>query len=191
MKRVFLILALVFSGTSVLALNSSPDSGSKYNFRFSPINLLVGSAVIALDFQLNDQWTLGPELSYWNASLTLNRTTGQKIDVNMSSIGARANWFKNGIYTDGFYIGPFARYSKTSINATGSTTITGDASGVTAGSLFGYGWFWESFNMMLGGGGALATGQSTLVVTDSSGNRTEVPDRGIGLALEYTLGWTF
>ncbi|MBC7371022.1 MAG: hypothetical protein H7326_05615 [Bdellovibrionaceae bacterium] len=196
MKSVLTILSFIVLATTANAadIGSGPlteNSPADYNIRFHPIPLLVGAASINMDFKIGSNWTVGPELTYWNISVTNTGNNAGKIDVNYSSAGLRANWFKNGTYTDGFYVGPFARYGSTKINTVGSSTVTGDASGTSVGSLFGYGWFWRSFNMMLGGGFAVASGQSTLVNADSAGNRTEIPNKGAGPAGEYSLGWTF
>lgn len=56
--------------------------------------------------------------------------------------------------------------------------------------LVGYGWFWDSFNMMLGGGAAVPFGESKVEVTDPNGVKTEKDVRS-GLAIEFSLGWTF
>ena len=191
MKRAFILFTLLLSSTAAFAQSAMNTSGSKYNFRFSPIGLLVGLASVSLDVAITPEWTVGPELSYAKFKLNASGTNQTSFDVSLASAGVRANWFKNGVYTDGLYVGPFVRYAKTSIDASGSTTITGESAGVAVGSLVGYGWFWNSFNMMLGGGAALATGVSNMVITDSNGNRTEVPNRGAGFAAEYSLGWTF
>jgi hypothetical protein len=194
MKRALILLTILLSTSSALAEGETSSSGAKYNFRFSPLGLIVGLASVSVDIAIHPEWTVGPEFSYakFNVSTSgINNTSTSTLDVNVASAGLRANWFKNGVYTDGLYVGPFARYATTNINATGATTVTGKTSGVAVGSLIGYGWFWNSFNMMLGAGAALAAGDSNMVVTDSNGNQTTVPNRGAGLAAEYSLGWTF
>ena len=191
MKRALILLTILLSSTGVFAQSAMNSTGSKYNFRFSPLGLVFGLASASLDIAVNQDWTVGPELSYAKFKVNASGTNQTSFDVNLASAGVRANWFKNGVYTDGLYVGPFVRYAKTSIDASGSTTITGEAAGVAVGSLVGYGWFWNSFNMMLGGGAAVASGSSNMVVIDSNGNRTEIPNRGVGLAGEFSLGWTF
>jgi hypothetical protein len=191
MKRAFILFTVLLSTSAALAQTETSGSGSKYNFRFSPLGLIVGLASISLDIAIHPEWTVGPELSYAKFNVNTSGTNPTSLDVNLASAGLRANWFKNGVYTDGLYVGPFVRYAKTSINASGATTVTGETSGVAAGSLIGYGWFWDSFNMMLGAGAAVASGESNMVVTDSNGNRTAIPNRGVGLAGEFSLGWNF
>lgn len=191
MKRVLILFAVLLSTSSLFAQAGSSAKGSQYNFRFSPLALALGIASVTLDVSINPEWTVGPELSYAKFKINASGNNSTSYDVNLASAGVRANWFKNGVYSDGLYVGPFVRYAKTSIDASGSTTITGEAAGVAIGSLVGYGWFWNSFNMMLGGGAAVAMGNSNIVVTESNGNRTEIPNRGAGFAGEFTVGWTF
>lgn len=167
------------------------EGRSKYNFRFSPLGLVLGIGNASLDVAINSDWTVGPELSYAKFKLDASGGGGTTYDVNLASAGVRANWFKNGVYTDGLYVGPFLRYAKTSVGSTGATVVTGETAGVAVGSLVGYGWFWNSFNMMLGGGAALAMGESNMVITEANGKRTEIPNRGAGFAGEFSLGWTF
>ena len=191
MKRAIILLTVLLSATGAFAQSAMNSEGSKYNFRFSPLGLLVGIAGVSLDVAVSPEWTVGPELAYAKYRISASGANSTSYDISLASAGVRANWFKNGVYTDGIYIGPFVRYAKTSIDASGSTSITGETAGVAFGSLIGYGWFWNSFNMMLGGGAAVASGVSNIVIVDSNGNRTEVPNRGVGFAAEYTLGWTF
>ena len=191
MKRALILLTVLLSTSQAFAQSGMNSTGSKYNFRFSPLSLLIGVANVSLDVTIAPDWTLGPSLSYAKFKIDANGNNGTSYDVNLASAGVRANWFRNGVYTDGLYVAPFVTYLKTSIEASGTTTVTGDAAGVAFGGIVGYGWFWNSFNMMLGAGAAAATGESNMVVTDNNGNRTDVPNRGVGLTGEYTIGWTF
>ena len=122
-----------------------------------------------------------------NSSFTSN------YDISAYAFGARANWFKNGNYSDGLYVGPSLRYVNAQLSTTDVLgTTTGSASAIFVGCLVGYGWFWNSFNMMLGGGFTQGLGDTKITITDSSGNKTDVSTAASGgLALEYTLGWTF
>ncbi|RYZ76104.1 MAG: hypothetical protein EOP04_32465, partial [Proteobacteria bacterium] len=118
MKKVLVSMALLLStslavaqtGGGTLLTEKSPQD---YNFRFDPLSLLVGRASATLDFKIGENWTLGPDLTYWNINVTSTGSNAGKIDVNYSSAGIRGNWFKNGAFTDGFYVGPFVRYGST------------------------------------------------------------------------------
>jgi hypothetical protein len=114
--------------------------------------------------------------------------------VTAYALGARANWMSNGAFEDGFYIGPSLNYINVKVSNTDSLgTVSGSVSGLEAQVLFGYGWFWTNFNILLGGGVSTLLGASKVTVTDESGNQTQVGDLShlTGLALEFSLGWAF
>lgn len=86
----------------------------------------------------------------------------------------------------GLLVGSF---NMSSTNASG--TSSGQASGFFLSCLAGYGWFWSSFNQMLGAGLAMGLGDTTISVTNSSGQKESVSVWGAGFTVEYSLGWTF
>lgn len=181
-----LIFGLLLCSSSAFAA-----SGDTMNFRFSPIGLLVGQVAVDLDYKVADNWTVGPEVAYMHSSVSETDALTSNIDITGYGAGARANWFKNGTYTDGLYVGPSLTY--VSVKATASDAfgnISGSASAVVLSALVGYGWFWDSFNMMLGGGAAVPLGNNQVTVTDSNGNQIK-SNVSSSLALEYSLGWTF
>lgn len=173
-----------------MSYGSSPE----YNFRFSPIGLIVGSINIDFDMAVAPDWTVGPTVSYWRSSVSSDSTTfSEKFDVTAYGIGARANWFKNGNFTDGLYVGPSLSYANVKISTKdlSGDSVTGSASVMLASCLVGYGWFWDSFNMMLGGGASFGLGDTKVKVETSTGSSTEVSSSIAGVAIEYSLGWTF
>jgi outer membrane autotransporter protein len=195
MKKLLLALILISSiaSTSHAGFDGAKDNSNTMNFRFGALGLLVGILDVNLDFKMNDEWTVGPTLALVNVSVDSPAGfNDDKIKIKGTYIGARANWFKNGVYTDGLYVGPSLNYQTLEATTTGSANqeITAKGSALIASCLVGYGWFWESFNMMLGGGLSLGLGDSKIEVKDSLGNEKEVAI-GTGLAMEYTLGWTF
>ena len=185
-----LSLSLAFVGPQAFAA-----SGDTLNFRFSPILLVVGFAAINVDYAVAPNWTVGPQLHYWNFNLkNTNSDTFDEIKINAFGAGVRANWFKNGNYTDGLYVGPALIYSSVKVTGTDALGIDyeGTGSGAFLSCLVGYGWFWDSFNMMLGGGATAGLGDTKVKVKDSLGNEDEYNSNpGGGLALEFSLGWTF
>jgi hypothetical protein len=188
-KRLFCVLAFILSSSSAFAQGSS----GTYNFRFSPIGLIIGAVSADLDVAINDQWTLGPEFSYWHLSFDQTSGLSSKLDLTALSLGARANWFKNGIYTDGLYVGPSLKYlnARASATDTSGASASAETSTAVAQVLVGYGWFWDSFNMMLGGGASTSLGTTSITVQSSNGQQTSENLPAAGLALEFTLGWTF
>jgi hypothetical protein len=162
------------------------------NFRFSPLGLLIGGISVDLDFKVAPDWTIGPALSYYHLRLTSTGDFESDFDVTGYAVGARANWFHNGTFTDGLYVGPsvgYATFKVTSSDSAGDASAT--ASGARAGCLVGYAWFWDSFNIMLGGGFDVSLGDSKLVVKSRSGTQEEIHYASGGLDGEFSLGWTF
>lgn len=170
---------------SVSALAEGDKGKGTTNVRFSPIGLLIGLINVEVDFKVNENWTMGPTLAFWNFSVGETGSNLFGTDVSFFSLGGRANWYKNGIHTDGLYVGPSLSYNTVKLK---SGSDSASASGLVASGLVGYGWFWESFNMHLGGGLSLPLGSLKAEV-----NGEEYAARGgsAGLAIEYTLGWTF
>lgn len=181
------VLGMTGTSTSAFAANG------EYNFRFSPLALLIGAVDLNFDMQVSPDWTVGPSVTFWKFELNSTGSFTEKYTVSAFAFGARGNWFKNGVYTDGLYVGPALQSAKVKVETRDSIgAVSAEANVLLASCLVGYGWFWDSFNMMLGGGLAVGLGGSDVTVTDSSGNTTTVKARQTGgLALEYSLGWTF
>ena len=191
MKLRLLVLSCSISLATAASV-ACADSADTMNFRFSPIGLIVGSVDVGLDFAVAPQWTVGPQVNYWHRHVGASSGFTSDWDVKAYGVGARANWFKNGVYTDGLYVGPSLMYASVKVtNDDSFGTTTGTASGLFAGGLVGYGWYWSSFNMMLGGGFTVGLGDTKVTVTSSNGTKTDVSTSIAGLALEYSLGWTF
>ncbi len=195
MKSLFALALIAFVtsfGPFARAEESSMNDGTK-NFRFDPIFLLLGAVNVHLDFKVNNEWTVGPELTAWKFSGDFNTSSADKYDVTLFSGGIRGNWFKNGTFNDGLYLAPFASYYNidVTVNSSSSNSANGKASGVSVGGLVGYGWFWKSFNQMLGAGLSSVVGDHKATVTDASGVKEDVDTPRTGFTFEYTLGWTF
>lgn len=187
LKRLMLV------AVTLTSLSAFADSGDQMNFRFSPIGLIVGAVNVSLDFAVAPEWTIGPTGSYWHRSLSSDSAYfSEDYKVTSYGVGARANWFMNGVYTDGLYVGPSIIYASTNLTTNdGTGEVTGSASGLFAQGLVGYGWFWDSFNILLGGGATVGLGDTKITVVESNGRRSEVSTAISGLALEFSLGWTF
>jgi len=168
---------------------SSSGSGNTFNARFSPLGLIIGSFNLTLDIAVGEDWTVGPQLSYTDFSVG---NEDARFENEGYSAGVRANWFKNGVYTDGLYLGPSITYSK--VEATYTDTdgraLTGSAKGPAVSLLAGYGWFWDSFNIMLGLGATANLGDKFVKIRDRFGDE-KTSKASTALAGEFSLGWTF
>lgn len=182
---VFIFLSNAYS--EVINLEQSP----RYNVRSEPLRLLGNATLnIVLDIKVSSNWTVGPELGIEKYSVTEAAPRSSKIYVDTSFIGVRANWFKNGVYTDGLYVAPLFRSANTKITAPSDLTVTGATAGTLFGCFVGYGWFWDSFNMMLGLGPVMGSSHQSVKISGQSGTN-HLSDH-LALALgEYTFGWTF
>lgn len=173
----------------ILLFGSTPTKAESTNLRFSPITPLIGALSVSADFKLSDKFTLGPEGLYWNFDFL-------GVKVNAWSVGIRGNFFGNGVFQHSWYVGSSLSYSDVKASTTSITgsTVEAKGSGVALGVLGGYGWFWSSFNMMLGGGIAYSGVPTSSTVTESDGTTTDVEFRRLGgfsPLLEFTLGWYF
>jgi Protein of unknown function (DUF3575) len=187
MKILILAITIFLISTAGFA-----DNKDGSDFRFRPIGLLVGAIGLDYDIALSENWTLGPEIQYWHLRSNEASDFTSKYDIIAWGIGARANWFANGKFTDGLYVGPSLGYANFKVTTTDSNgDVSGSSSAMLAGCLVGYGWFWDSFNQMLGGGVNIALGSASVNIMDASGNSTSVSTSIAGLAIEYSLGWTF
>ncbi len=188
MRKFILILASFLICSTAVAENSD-----EYNFRFSPVGLIVGAIGIDFDIKVSDDWTVGPDVAYWHFVYGSGGTYKNNYDLLAYAFGVRANWFNNGAYTDGLYIGPSLKYVNARISVTddAGNNLSGTLSGALAECLVGYGWFWSSFNMMLGGGLSSLIGSTNITLTNPSGTVNTVNPPLAGLSLEFSLGWTF
>jgi hypothetical protein len=186
MKKILLPMIFIFTLQSKAA--------DTFNFRFSPVLVLVGAAAVNLDIAVSNSITIGPQLLYWNLNLKQTGTSTQQYDykIKASSYGVRLNWFKNNIYTDGLYLGLAATRSSVSVEEK-TTTTSGSSSGTSISALAGYGWFWNSFNQMLGAGFSTSAGDTKIEIKDSNGTITDSVSSpsSANFTLEYSLGWTF
>jgi hypothetical protein len=185
--RLLTILSATLLGVSAWA-----NTGDEFNIRVNAVGVIVGAVGLDFDIKVADNWTLGPQFQYWHLSLSSPNDYTSSFKVTDWSAAVRANWFHNGAYTRGLYVGPSAGYASSNISVSDSSaTRTASGSGAFVGCLVGYGWFWDNFNMMLGGGAKVNFSKRTASVTNSDGSQHDVNLGLTGLDLEYTLGWTF
>ena len=173
--------------------NSHAASGDTGNFRFNPMVVLMGGLTLGADFKVHEQWTLGPEISLTSFKVTSNAGPSEDTAIQTYALTARGNWYRKGVFNDGFYVGPFLTFAtaKARLDDTNGS-VSKTQSGTFGGAIVGYAWFWKSFNAMLGGGLTLPFGTSKVEVENSRGARTDAYINGSGVAiLELSLGWTF
>ncbi len=175
---------------------TSYGAEKKYNINFEPVLALVGYVDLSMDFKISENWTLGPEISYWHTSVgSGDPTYTDNISLTAFAFGARGNWCPTGVFQDGWYLSPILEY----MNVRATTTSNGQAlsalvSEIAITGLGGYQWFWNSFNMRLGGGLTLATGPSKIHVQTSNStysNDVDYNPNSLGFAVDFMIGWSF
>ena len=186
-STLLLLFFVCFSSRIYAAGEDSVD------FRINPLVVLLGGLTFTMDFKIHPQWTLGPELGFVRYKFSSDKGSRDDTTLRSCSVGARATWFRNGVFTDGLYVGPFATYANAGLKLSDSNEVARNrANSVFAGAVVGYGWFWESFNVLLGGGLTLPIGKSKVDVENSTGNRADAYVNGEGIAiLEFSLGWSY
>jgi hypothetical protein len=193
MKRLLLAtLTIAFVSNTA---HATPDDTK--NFRFSPLTILAGLALVELDLVMGDQWTLGP--TAFLANMDFNTTTSagatQNVKVTGGGIGLRANYYFDGVFKDGWYLSPqiTAQNVKAAVTQ-GTLTGTAEAAGVVIKAIGGYHWFWDSFNLNLGAGISSFSGPEEITVVYNNGTSEKVSTKSFattGAALDFTIGWTF
>lgn len=175
----------VFAAENQPAASASSNVSKDWNFRFGPVGLLIGLVNLEMDYKINNKFTIGPSLAFWNLKLL-------DVTIRASSIGVQGRYFFDEVYTDSWYgLGKIqASKVKAEIEDNG-VVYTGEGSGGGLSLGLGYHWFWDSsFNMNLGFG--VNTSTTKVKVKDSLGNayKDDAAADG-GSFLEFTLGWIF
>lgn len=181
---------------SILATTPSANAaGAEMNIRFAPLSLLIGWLNVDLDVRVSNQWTLGPTIGLWRTNVEDNYFVGDKYQLKRNAVGVRANWSQSGSFQTGFYVSPIVQFVRAEISGVSKSTgndITASASGVTITGIAGYQWFWDTFNLSVGGGLILGAQSSDVSVQDGpTSYKAASSGRGTGAALDFMLGWTF
>ncbi len=158
--------------------------------RFNTIGLLAGAVTLNYDVKIAEQWTLGPELTYWDINLTSN--DGNSYDIYALGGGLRATWFAYASSSTGCTSDTslaVARKHLKATNSDGSTTL--DRTALVATGIVGYAWYWTSFNVHLGGGASVDLGDRGVGVKTTDGTETTVHTSLTRFTAETSIGWTF
>lgn len=161
-----------------------PKSEGQWNFRFSPIWVLVGWYHLNLDYKILGSTTLGIAIDYINPPALLGVSTLYKaygIEVN--------HHFAPDAFLDGAVLGLMAGSVTNEVKVSGILSAKNSASGTYYGVLGGYQWYWSSFNMKLSAGQR----ESTLAKSGTEGSLT-IESRyfsGSETVLDFHLGFKF
>jgi uncharacterized protein YxjI len=189
-------LSKIESGSPMVRMKVTKRTGplikDKYNFRLNPL-IFLGAVNGNFDFRISRDWTVGLQGAYLQAKLGPTGTFNSDFNITAYGIGARANWFFDGAFKDGYYLGPSLEYLAVNIKTSDAFgPANGSATGMMASCLVGYGWFWdEGFNIMLGGGYGTVLGASGITIKDSAGNQQTITANLSGLTFEISIGFAF
>ncbi len=181
MKKLLVVFVLVCSAGRAMA-----SAGNTWNFRFSPVGLLIGIIAAELDYKVAEHIVVGPAFLNWNIKI-------DDTSLLASVFGVQGAYYINPVYTDSFYVGGALSSLSVSASKTDSvgTKYSASASGTALGVKAGYHWFWDSFNLNLG-----------LVVSSSSVNKVKIKDDsgnvvdeqnspGATTGMDFAIGFTF
>lgn len=181
-----------FAALAFVLASAASAHADQFNFRFSPLGLLVGTANLALDYKLSDQWSVGPQITYTDLKVG---TFGSLSDFSIRGTGFAVE----GVYSfsasfqDGWYanasIGSNNVELKARNRSTGET-LSANGSGMNLQAGGGYKWFWQSFNMNLGLTLARSS-VSEIEIRDSNGVVTESYNPRLGVGIDFRMGFTF
>lgn len=189
-------VARIESGSAnvgMTAIKRHDTSADHYNLRLNPIGLIAGAINGDFEFKISDEWTVGIQGAFIRAKLSPTGIFNSDYNITAWGIGARADWYFNGVFNDGFYLGPSAEYLNVNVKTSDSFgPASGNAAGLMLACILGYGWFWDNgFNIMLGGGYGGVLGASGITIQDSVGNRQAITANLSGLTYELSFGWAF
>ena len=180
-KAGVLLFGLIFAGVYAHATD--------FNVRFSPVGMIGGLLNAELDIPVSDSLAIGPEFGY------LHGTIHQK-SVHIVAYGLRGvYYFNESVFTDGWYFSPGVTWSRVRVGATDAVhgPLTANGESFALSLISGYQWFWDYFNIALGGGLAWSSiGTLDLKSEDGVSRDTyKGPGTRAALALEFSLGFTF
>lgn len=182
-------MILAFAMIVMSAAKSHANSSDDMNVTFSPILPLIGTLMVEVEKTISSDWTLGGMAAAGKRTEDSDYIFGG-YETTTRALGVTSYWYKNGVYTDGLFLNPSLYYSAVTLKTT-DRTLSADGSAFVASFVAGYGWFWDSFNMKLGGGLASAVGGVDVTVRDQNGNSLKSAQYASGLVLVYNIGWTF
>lgn len=187
MKKIiaFFLFATLIQSKAVYAQQSGVSS-KQHNFSFQPIPMLIGILNAEYAYKIADHWTLGGSFAFGTLEVL-------DVEVEASSFSVKGRYyFQPALTMDSWYlVGSVGHSSVEAEIVDAGVTYTGEASGGFIGVGGGYHWFWETFNLYLGG--FISAGEANKIeLEDSLGNEyDDEPSNPAAVGIEFGLGWTF
>lgn len=189
-KAQLLLIALCSLFASLLAsLPARAESDHTMHLSVAPIPLLLGAVSTNFEFKVNERWTVGPSLLYWNSKIF-------DYHFNASGIGVRAAYsFRNPALQDGPYLAGGLSYgsAKVTYRSTNFGELSGEGTGFGITGLAGYHWVLPSGFTFRAGVGLSLSKINRIELKDSSGTVRDEGFKGMGggIANEIDIGWVF
>ena len=187
MVKIILAVLLMASMRAPAAENDN------YNFRWSPLTLLFRSTAFDLDRKVSEHCDFGASMFYSDQPISAKQAgTNNDVSSTVLGFGLSSRWYKNGAFKSGIYAGPSLNYSSIRDTMADSQGITRTGSGdlFRASAALGYGWFWDTWNIMLQASTSMPVGKNYVVIKDSNGSESRITD-GFAFGANFTVGWTF
>jgi len=144
MKRLIVTTALLFPLLAVAKSNPylsqsmsySPSSSKVVNVRIFVPGLFIGRIGGAIDFKLNNSWSIGPLVRYWTYSWSFWGVSGNYAGLNA---GVTMNYALNhNLDNSGWLVNPYLEYVRDNYD-----DGEDKESGIETGVNFMYQWMWD------------------------------------------------
>lgn len=186
---VKIILAVLL----MTSMRVSAAENDNYNFRWSPLTLLFRSTAFDLDRKVSEHCDFGASMFYSDQPISAKQA-GTNNDVSRTTLGfgLHSHWYKNGAFKSGLYAGPSLSYSsiRDSMADSHGDARYGSGDLFRASAALGYGWFWDTWNIMLQASAGLPIGKNYVVIKDPNGTESHISGGGL-FGVNFTVGWTF
>jgi hypothetical protein len=173
--------------TAVTACISAQTYAENMAFESNPLGLALGIFNGTFLFDVSDNLSIGPSVTYWGFDLSDDEFT-------LFGASARAEYMPSGNKMSGLYVAGAANYSSFSLSSNdGSVTCEAKVTGLGATATGGYKYISSGgFIAKVGAGyslGSLGNFEGTCSDDTTYDDSADVPFGG--LAFEWTLGYKF
>lgn len=166
---------------------------AKINVRIDPLAALGGALNVGIDHDIGSSSIFGfsfGSLNYSAKAAFGDEDNKLEATINAPYLGVRAAYAFSGAFSSSWFLGVMARYyPRISFKTKDLPEREEIGAGGFWGVDFGYQWFWQHFNIMLGY--LLSFCPSKIDAQDEQSNVTTKESFPCGGGIEFTLGWVF
>lgn len=188
-SAVFVFLTFVgpiLAAEEQVSEENAVKSTADWNLALDPFGFILGGVGLGLEYRLSDQVLLGPFFMSVNAKFGEN-------ELSFQQFGVKSRYYFKPLFNSSWYLGGQLGSFNLKVTETSFTTkSSGEFSSTLLGASFGYHWFWDSFNLRLGGLLGVFTGKSKVKLTSENSATEEDYDAGsFGAGIEFMIGFFF